>query len=308
MIGPSLTVAPQVSVVIPCFNAEDTLREAVSSVLAQTDPSWVIFAVDDGSSDSTGEVIRDLSREIGPRLVGLFSMNKGACHARNLALRASGTEYVAFLDADDCWRPDKLAVQLAFLRQNPETVAVTCSYTLFDKGEQKRSRLLRFGWSKSEVRNWTLIGRLAPAMNSTMVARRQAVIDAGLFNESLVSFAEDLDLAWRLLALGEIKSAPQELASIQLSPRQIHRDRSAMAEGLQKFYGFLSETAPRLAKRGEASLEFYRLAWQFAENPTAQLFFRVALFALSHPIVVTTFFLRQIPGFRASVLRVGDPA
>lgn len=103
---------PAVSVVTPVWNAEATLAEAVASLRAQTRPDWEMLVVDDGSTDGSRALAERLAAdEPRIRLLG-WAANRGAAAARNAGIRAARGRVIAFLDADDRWTPDKLAVQL----------------------------------------------------------------------------------------------------------------------------------------------------------------------------------------------------
>jgi glycosyltransferase involved in cell wall biosynthesis len=100
-----------ISVIIPVYNGERYLAEAVNSVLAQTAVPAQVIVIDDGSTDAT----RSVAEEFGGRIQYTWQPNAGAAAARNRGLDQVRAEYIAFLDADDVWPPDKLAVQLAAL-------------------------------------------------------------------------------------------------------------------------------------------------------------------------------------------------
>ena len=102
---------PTVSVVIPAYNSASYLAEAVESALGQTFKDLEILVVDDGSTDETQE----LMRRYGPPVRCLSQENTGVATARNRGIDESRGRYVAFLDADDVWQPDKLEKQLAAL-------------------------------------------------------------------------------------------------------------------------------------------------------------------------------------------------
>jgi glycosyltransferase involved in cell wall biosynthesis len=102
---------PRVTVVIPAYNAEQTVGAAVDSVLSQTFSDLEVLTVDDGSTDATSSVISKYGSPVEP----LRTKNQGVAEARNLGIRRASGEYVAFLDADDLWEPDKLERQLAVL-------------------------------------------------------------------------------------------------------------------------------------------------------------------------------------------------
>lgn len=106
--------APLISVIIPAYNVEQYLESALASVFAQTLQDFECIVVDDGSTDGTPRII---GRE--PRITAIRQINQGASAARNAGLRIAHGEFVTFLDADNCWYPERLEVQLAFHRAKP---------------------------------------------------------------------------------------------------------------------------------------------------------------------------------------------
>jgi glycosyltransferase involved in cell wall biosynthesis len=109
-----------VSVIIPVFNGERYLAEAIKSVLVQTSPPAEIIVVDDGSTDGSGEIVRRFS----PSVRYLRQTNQGPATARNVGVNAAQGEMLAFLDADDLWLPGKLAKQSAMLQQQNDGYVV----------------------------------------------------------------------------------------------------------------------------------------------------------------------------------------
>jgi glycosyltransferase involved in cell wall biosynthesis len=101
--------APLISCVVPVFNGERYLGEALDSILAQTYRPLELLVVDDGSTDGTAALVTRYRDQIRP----LFQPNAGQAAARNLGLSVARGEFVAFLDADDLWHPEKLARQMA---------------------------------------------------------------------------------------------------------------------------------------------------------------------------------------------------
>lgn len=124
--------APRVSVVMPAYNAERYIEEAIQSVQVQTMPDWELVVVDDCSTDTTPELLRELSHQ-DERIVPVFNrMNRGAAGSRNVALEICAGEYIAFLDSDDLWRPSKLDVQLRLVQATGADI-VYSSYAMFDE-------------------------------------------------------------------------------------------------------------------------------------------------------------------------------
>jgi glycosyltransferase involved in cell wall biosynthesis len=130
--------APSVSVVIAAYNAARTLQETLESALSQTHPRREIIFVDDGSSDETPEVLAPFRS----RLRVIRRRHEGLAAARNAGVASAKGDYLALLDADDLWTPDKLAVQLAVARRAPEAGLIACDGVEFHEDHVLRRGLL----------------------------------------------------------------------------------------------------------------------------------------------------------------------
>ena len=118
-----------VSVVMPVYNADATLRRSIESVIAQTYSRWELLAVDDGSKDGSSQTLKSMAAA-DPRIRPIWlGQNGGVARARNVALDAAAGRYVAFLDSDDRWHPRKLEAQIACMRETGACV----SYTAFER-------------------------------------------------------------------------------------------------------------------------------------------------------------------------------
>ena len=125
-----------VSIVTPCYHCAAFIAQTIESVLAQSYPYWEMNIVDDGSSDSSVEIIRSYS-ERDERIVLLqLSKNRGAAEARNAAIKIAKGRYIAFLDGDDLWLPSKLKRQLEFM-QNEDLAFTYSSYQLIDENNNQ---------------------------------------------------------------------------------------------------------------------------------------------------------------------------
>ena len=122
---------PIVSVIIPAYNAESSLMQCLDSVLKQSFKNTEIILVNDGSTDRTDKIARSYEDKIRC----IVQDNKGQGAARNSGLNIATGEYIAFLDADDYWKPEFLETTIKFLKSHNETVAVSCgSYTCLHDG------------------------------------------------------------------------------------------------------------------------------------------------------------------------------
>lgn len=121
-------ITPKVSVITPVYNQAPYLEASIESVLAQTWQNWELLVVDDGSTDHSDRIAQAYgNKDDRIRFIRLAD-NRGAAAARNAGIDSSRGRYVAFLDADDVWYPDKLDTQIGFMQENQ----VAFSYTRYD--------------------------------------------------------------------------------------------------------------------------------------------------------------------------------
>jgi glycosyltransferase involved in cell wall biosynthesis len=112
------------SVIIPVYNGERFLAEALQSVLAQTLPPDEVIVVDDGSNDRTAQIVAEAAAQAAVSFQYVYQANQGSAAARSHGVRLARSELIAFQDADDLWSADKLAIQVALLRRHPQACAV----------------------------------------------------------------------------------------------------------------------------------------------------------------------------------------
>jgi glycosyltransferase involved in cell wall biosynthesis len=207
--------SPLVSVVIPVFNSAATIECVLDSVAAQTYRPLEIIVVDDCSNDDTVRRVREW-RTLPVKLYRQ-SRNHGPSRTRNAGIAAATGDYVAFLDSDDIWHPDKLAKQMARFAANPRATLVACRFRQLDqRGNRVALEALREAnpvgpdaWKALLKRSWV--------QTSCVVAPRATLLAVGGFDEGLV-VAEDQDLWIKLTARGEIEYVGEELSDFIMSP------------------------------------------------------------------------------------------
>ncbi|MGL4881059.1 MAG: glycosyltransferase family 2 protein [Waterburya sp.] len=118
---------PKVSIIIPTYNSEDTIEETIASIQQQSFTNWELIIIDDGSQDNTVDIVKNI---VEPRLKLFVYENGGVGMARNRGIAQATGEFITFLDADDLWTCDKLALQIEALNQNPQA-KVAYSWTSF---------------------------------------------------------------------------------------------------------------------------------------------------------------------------------
>jgi len=206
MASEGSTQEPLVSIVIPVFNRARLIGRAVSSALGQTWHNLEIIVVDDASTDN---LTAALARFTDPRLRCLrHPTNRGAAAARNSGIAAAGGDYVAFLDSDDWWLPDKIGQQVSAMRGQPQEVAGhVCAFAYRKPGH--RTRRIGGGWTEANFARAQLFGcTFGPG--TTLLCRRAIFAEIGGFDEELRRL-EDWDWMLRLAASGYRLLAGQEV-------------------------------------------------------------------------------------------------
>lgn len=187
-----------VSVIIPTYNCATYITEAIDSALAQTYKDYEIVVVDDGSTDNTREV---LGKYIENGLINyIYQSNQGVVAARNATLRAARGEYVAFLDADDMWEPNKLELQMRFLAERPDVALLHGNIRIVDADKNKtvfESLPISKRHKSDHIFEELYLGNFINT--STVVIKRECLDKVGHFDTSLRQ-AEDYDLWMRLAA------------------------------------------------------------------------------------------------------------
>ena len=182
---------PRVSVVIPCHNGEHYLREALESALGQTRAPDEILLLDDGSTDKSAEI----ARSFGPRVTVISQKNVGQSATRNRGIDEARGDFIAFLDADDIWLPDKIERQLRLLETTPDVDLIYTAYFGLTPDGAKRPV------SVPDAASIVAALRLAcPILPSTVMVRKSLL--AGERFDATLSSSEDWDLFYRLSKRG----------------------------------------------------------------------------------------------------------
>lgn len=189
--------APRVSVVIPTHNRAELVVRAIRSVLAQTMSDFELIVVDDASTDDTEAVVQ----RIGDARLQYVRLAENGRQSRalNEGISRACADWVAFLDDDDEWWPHKLEAQLARLAETPDASAVYCRCNV-QTSEGLRSPIARSELPEGDITD-ALLSRRMLITPSGYVVRRDALIDAGGFDEALFA-SQDMDLWLRLCQAG----------------------------------------------------------------------------------------------------------
>jgi glycosyltransferase involved in cell wall biosynthesis len=191
-----------VSVIIPTYNRAKFVHEAIESVLLQTFQPIEIIVVDDGSSDGTKGALKLFINE--QKIKYIYQQNAGVSAARNLGIEVSEGKWLAFLDSDDVWKPEKIQTHIDAVIKKPNIIAHTVNATYECRGTNsyKESQLpiIEDDGFLERPLSWQLM-HSALAMPPTVFCLREAAINAGKFDES-ITICEDFDFMCRLALQG----------------------------------------------------------------------------------------------------------
>lgn len=244
-----MSKTPKVSVIIPSYNATRFVKTTIDSVLAQTFQDFEIVVVDDGSTDNTKEVLQDY----GDKIRYLYKENGGVSKARNYGIENAVGKYIAFLDADDVWMPEKLEKQVELLEANEE---IGLCYAATQKVDEELNYLSSISanaykdYTESLLLNLNIV---AGSCSSAMV-RRDIISQTDGFDSKFSTYA-DWEMWLRLSLLTKFAPINEELVkyrivagSMSSKPEVTKRDALGV---LEKFFNLpnLPEKYKRLKNK-----------------------------------------------------------
>lgn len=221
---------PFISVVMPVYNTEKFVEEAVQSILNQTFQDFEFIIIDDGSTDRTPDILRSFT---DPRIHLLFNgKNEGNYPARNRGCRLAKGKYIAVMDADDIALPERLEKQVEFMEQNPDILACGTAYRLMD-----RNKVIVEATDWKDIRY--ILMKTFCMLHPTLLIRKNRMEQVGYYKTES-RYAEDYDLVLRLVRCGKIVNIPNILVNRRLHDEQISnmhkKDQNMYAGKIQLRY------------------------------------------------------------------------
>jgi len=210
---------PDVSVIIPCYNGRRFIGAAIESVLSQTQPPRQVIVIDDGSTDGSATVIK---RYVGDVVQLVEQANAGESRARNVGFERATGEYIALLDADDMWLPDKIARQVEALRREPDAVAVytrvfNFSEQIDDCGREETERTM----DDPSVRDLIEYHYVTP---SSLLVRASVLAEHNIRFDETTQYSEDMLFAADLRLAGRLRLVDEPLTAKRTHGDQQSRD------------------------------------------------------------------------------------
>ena len=204
---------PEVSVIMPVFNAEKYLKESINSIIDQSFTDFELIIVNDGSTDSSADIIKNIH---DPRIKLISQNNKGVAHALNSGIRISKGVFIARMDADDISEKNRLKVQFDYLNKNPGTVLLGSNAIVVDmSGEYIYTSDIPLCWP--EIKTGIPFFLI---FHSSVMCRRDILIKAGLYDERVSNLnAFEDQLLWnKLINYGIIENIKEPLIKYRLQP------------------------------------------------------------------------------------------
>lgn len=199
---------PTVSVLVPVYNGEKYLSEAINSVLSQTYRDFELIAINDGSTDQSESLLRRFQAQ-DDRIQVISRGNTGIVLALNEGLSHARGRYIARMDADDIALPDRFAKQVEFLENHPDYVAVGCRTLMIDP-EGLPIKLHNDLTTHEEINQAYLNGGFGTITHPAAMLRREAIQAIGGYRQEM-DLAEDDDLFLRLAEIGKLANLPDVL-------------------------------------------------------------------------------------------------
>ena len=245
----------RVSVVIPNYNYGRYLREAIDSVLSQTHPPHEVIVVDDGSTDDSGAILAGY----GDAIITVQQQNQGVGAARNNGAQIATGEFLAFLDADDYWAPEKLEKQLAKFDSDPEIGLAHCGFVNVDIDGKPLDKTVE----GDEGRVADRILRMAHAVFANTIVLRRAIFNelGGYDTNKDLHPSEDWDLIYRAACICKVAFVPEPLLFYRQHGSGGHTNISRMERAMLIGYGkaFPNGNEKIQSIRGECYGNLYRI-------------------------------------------------
>lgn len=264
---------PLVSVIIPAFNSEKYIADAIDSILEQTYKNLEIIIVDDGSTDNTAETVRRYisiqTTDHRPQTIRyIYQENKGPAAARNRGIKEAKGEYIAFLDSDDIWLPEKLELQIrCFLDNNPLGFIYTGYYAIDESREVLGMGNIKNFLKKEVFKKLFLKNVISTA--STVMVKKECFDVVGLFDENL-AVAEDWDMWWRIIKKYDFYCLSKPLVKVRIRKGSQSyygwRNLENELKFLNKLFSDNSFKKNILLRRKSYSYRYYAAAVAYKEN------------------------------------------
>ena len=304
-----------ISIVMPSYNSAAFIREAVDSLVSQTYPHFELLVCDDGSSDDTQKIVREMAHR-DSRIRLIVNQHGGVSRNCNVGLKAAKFPWIARLDADDVAAPDRLETQIKAAERHPEVICWGGRAHLINR----QGRMLRGAQlgpvNEAEYQELRRSGKVIYILGPTVMYRRDDALAAGGYDPRFDG-AEDIELLSRLACRGSLRTLPDVLTLYRIHGQSVTAHRSAQQRHLFSFIEarnrawqsgkdlelepYLAELAARPALdrlrdgiAGRGSQYYRNTSIHFAERRLISALGTGAMAALLQPLATTQRFGRRV--------------
>ncbi len=259
----------KVSIILPTYNCAKYVGAAVESVLNQTYRNFELIIVDDGSTDDTDEALAQYISN-NNKIRYIKQENKGHAGARNTGMAAATGDYIAFIDSDDKWMPEKLDEQVWVLQEDPEVGLVHCN--VYGFGENQEVRVRGSQLTQEQLNDYSgyifdnLYSRKIIITTTTVMIRKKCIDAVGMFDENLTRYgSEDRELFLRILRNYKAKYVNKPLAMYRNRSDSEGQNYGNMIKGQKYVYEKITKLygLPLSAKRAVMSKIYQEWAREF---------------------------------------------
>lgn len=215
---PTESIPPPISVVMPAYNCAPFVEEATRSILEQTWREFEFIIIDDGSTDGTQEILKRLAAE-DSRIRLVCADHQGLVAALNLGIEISRGAFLARMDADDVCRHDRFEIQMAYLREHPEVVAVGANAEMIDPDGSPLG-IVCPDFDPQELANKLFLGKGVKVWHSAILMRKETLQKVGGYRAAY-RHAEDFDLWLRMTECGELHNLREVLLLYRQHPQSV---------------------------------------------------------------------------------------
>lgn len=218
---------PEVSIVVPVYNAEKYIRATIDSVIAQSFQDWQLILVNDGSRDNTLTILREYESSFPEKIKCIDKKNSGVSDTRNLGIKQARGEYIALLDADDQWLTDNLKLKVEYLRKHKEVHFVFSD--MFEVNENLENPVLALVGKDENILEDLLLwnGEVIPGPSSNLLIRKEC-FDSGIQFKKQLSSIADQNLTVQLAFAYKGKRIPFPLWNYRVLPGSMSKSIQVM--------------------------------------------------------------------------------
>jgi len=243
-----IVVNKHVSIIVPAYNCEKYINDAIESILIQTYEDLEIIIVNDGSTDNTAKIIDNLA-QVDSRIKVISQSNKGAGAARNKAISVAKGEFIAFLDSDDIMLEKRIQEQVQYLIKHPEITIVSCLAYYINEANDIIGKISTNLLTVADGKRYLERGKLIYCLQSGVMTRKQALKKVGGYREELL-LGQDTELWNRMVEVGyNLVVMPKILVKYRI------RDGSTMTQ-FKKYFFYIDMIDFNIQRRRKGFREY----------------------------------------------------